>query len=130
MVCQRNNVVFNGHHYVSFQENNGEEVETDEINRHDARNGRRARGVWSSGALRIAVGWRGSALLAQGGACAASRWGRARRAGRRGRSAQRARLLASAWARGSAPRQRAAGSDAVAPCVRVRQSKGEIEERE
>jgi hypothetical protein len=33
------------------------------------------RGVWSSGALGIAVGWRGSALLAQGGACAASRWG-------------------------------------------------------
>jgi hypothetical protein len=125
MVCQRNNVVFNGHHYVSFQENNGEEVETDEINRHDARNGRRARGVWSSGALGIVVGWRDGALLVQGGACAARR-----RAGRRGRSAQRARLLASAWARGSAPGQRAAGSDVAAPCVRVRQSKGEIEERE
>ena len=27
MVCQRDNVVFNGHHCVSFQENNGEEGE-------------------------------------------------------------------------------------------------------
>jgi hypothetical protein len=40
MVCQRNNVVFNGHHCVSFQENNGEEGETDKVNRHNARNGR------------------------------------------------------------------------------------------
>jgi hypothetical protein len=27
MVCQRDNVVFNGHHCVSFQENNGAEKE-------------------------------------------------------------------------------------------------------